>query len=626
MPKTFPLRQVLAVGLACLTLYLLFFSIVLHYPHRIPSTLRDDYYISPSPPPLLTKSILFFTYPDSWANFHQPDIEEPNYLGDNITWQCDINCEFTSDYSRLKEVDGLLIEPLIPHYEPWRQEALMLPQKLPHQKWVVLSFETPRYYITQRYLWWFADLNMTYEQNSQIPVSFICSWGGGTLDDLRLPPPQKPKELASVVWIASNCGAGGSKFRQNYIRTLMKYIPVDSYGQCLHNKDLPPEWDFPIYQNHGMSMRIKINIFRKYKFVLTFENTNLTDYVTEKLMTALQGGAIPVYWGAPNIHEYLPGDHSVIRVDQFPNPRDLAKYLERVSTDQDLYNLHFEWKKRPFSPSFLDKYKKCIFYGGRCRLCKALASYHPLRTDFSPDLIQKFEDPVGGAFKGARFALDFAGNGSISLGKDTRFNLYKQFTLTAWIRPDSFADYRIIDKTEVDVLNGYLFDVLEVNGRPYLRLCTSECYLSLHALTTGWQFVAVTFNYNTRRGSFYLNGVFDNYFKIFDPTPLNDYPLFLANSPSQEKGWVGSLDEISIWHNVLSAKEIKDMMYNQLRGDERGLIAYYLFDEGQGNLIHDSSVNEIDGVLVNGEWRECFDKPFFISNYEKDSPEIDLHY
>ena len=37
--------------------------------------------------------------------------------------------------------------------------------------------------------------------------------------------------------IGRNCNAPSA--RQLYIQELMKYIPVDSYGKCLHNKDVP---------------------------------------------------------------------------------------------------------------------------------------------------------------------------------------------------------------------------------------------------------------------------------------------------------------------------------------------------------------------------------------------------
>jgi alpha-1,3-fucosyltransferase 10 len=44
-----------------------------------------------------------------------------------------------------------------------------------------------------------------------------------------------------------------------------------------------------------------LHILAKYKFVLAIENAVCPDYITEKLWKVLQVGAVPVYFGAPNV-------------------------------------------------------------------------------------------------------------------------------------------------------------------------------------------------------------------------------------------------------------------------------------------------------------------------------------
>ncbi|XP_023227267.1 alpha-(1,3)-fucosyltransferase 10-like [Centruroides sculpturatus] len=51
---------------------------------------------------------------------------------------------------------------------------------------------------------------------------------------------QKDKELkmlSPVVHVQSDCNTPSE--RDAYVKELMKYIKIDSYGKCLHNKDLP---------------------------------------------------------------------------------------------------------------------------------------------------------------------------------------------------------------------------------------------------------------------------------------------------------------------------------------------------------------------------------------------------
>jgi len=45
------------------------------------------------------------------------------------------------------------------------------------------------------------------------------------------------KQTTPVVWVASNCQS--SNGREAYVKELMKYIDVDSYGGCLNNKPFP---------------------------------------------------------------------------------------------------------------------------------------------------------------------------------------------------------------------------------------------------------------------------------------------------------------------------------------------------------------------------------------------------
>jgi hypothetical protein len=62
--------------------------------------------------------------------------------------------------------------------------------------------------------------------------------------------------------MATNCNSGGATARTAYAKEFMEYIPVDSFGKCLQNKELPKEMQFPIYSDHGSSMRNKVKIFR----------------------------------------------------------------------------------------------------------------------------------------------------------------------------------------------------------------------------------------------------------------------------------------------------------------------------------------------------------------------------
>ena len=50
-----------------------------------------------------------------------------------------------------------------------------------------------------------------------------------------------------------------------------------------------------IYADHGQSMGNKVQVFQNYRYVLAFENNNVTDYVTEKIWNAFQGGLLSIF-------------------------------------------------------------------------------------------------------------------------------------------------------------------------------------------------------------------------------------------------------------------------------------------------------------------------------------------
>jgi hypothetical protein len=67
----------------------------------------------------------------------------------------------------------------------------------------------------------------------------------------------------------------------------------------------------------------------KYKFSLCFENSVLKGWTTEKIFDCFFAGTIPVYWGAPDIADYIPRE-CFIDKRQFPDYAELRRYLKAL--------------------------------------------------------------------------------------------------------------------------------------------------------------------------------------------------------------------------------------------------------------------------------------------------------
>lgn len=62
------------------------------------------------------------------------------------------------------------------------------------------------------------------------------------------------------------------------------------------------------------------------------------------------------------------------------------------------------------------------------------------------------------------------------------------------------------------------------------------------------------------------------------------------------------MDEVRIWNRCRSQSEIKAALNQRLVGDEPGLWAYYRFDEGLGDRLHDQTENAMHATIQGATW------------------------
>jgi hypothetical protein len=80
----------------------------------------------------------------------------------------------------------------------------------------------------------------------------------------------------------------------------------------------------------------KIEVLKKYRFSICFENTPLLKgYVTEKIQNCFAAGCVPVYWGASNITSYIPKE-CYIDYRDFKSNEELYQTLK--SMDEKRYS------------------------------------------------------------------------------------------------------------------------------------------------------------------------------------------------------------------------------------------------------------------------------------------------
>lgn len=127
-----------------------------------------------------------------------------------------------------------------------------------------------------------------------------------------------------------------NKDRINFFKELTKYKKVDSCGKVLNNLG---------YRCPGFHDNKEYHTFiNQYKFMICFESTSMTNYITEKLLNAYTCGTIPIYWGCPNLGDYVNLDSILYLKADYSKAdvNELISKIKKLDNDDELYKAKYE--------------------------------------------------------------------------------------------------------------------------------------------------------------------------------------------------------------------------------------------------------------------------------------------
>ncbi|XP_063382808.1 alpha-(1,3)-fucosyltransferase C-like [Cydia fagiglandana] len=248
----------------------------------------------------------------------------------------------------------------------------------PQQKYVFVSMESSHYYpiCAERYDGFF-NWTWTYRLDSDefygyvtirnitgdiIGPNKIMHWI--KLDSMH-PVDNETKVLLkkknkTAAWFVSNCDSLSKreKFVTKLQYELKSYgLGIDIFGECTGATKKCPR----TRMNECLKM-----VQEEYYFYLSFENSFSEDYVTEKLLTALQNYAVPVVFGGANYTRFMP-DGIYLHGGKM-KPPDLAKEMNDIIKDKDRYYSFFKWRNHY---SYHDK-NEAPDSDDLCRMCEML--------------------------------------------------------------------------------------------------------------------------------------------------------------------------------------------------------------------------------------------------------------
>ncbi|XP_033119211.1 glycoprotein 3-alpha-L-fucosyltransferase A-like [Anneissia japonica] len=217
---------------------------------------------------------------------------------------------------------------------------------------VFYSMESP--YMASKWIWKLHTgryhITMTYHTGSNItiPYSYYKPFTEKKLSEKQNFAMGKTRLIA---WMGSNCVNQTFWPRMEYIKQLQTHISIDMYGKCGNLTCLP-----------RLSVKC-VHMMKKYKFYLSFENSECHEYLTEKFWTnALRNNVVPIVYG-PNrsdYHKFAP-PNSYIHVSDFKNVQELADYIKLLDKNDDLYNKYFDWIKMGMTVNVFPQLKPSYF-------------------------------------------------------------------------------------------------------------------------------------------------------------------------------------------------------------------------------------------------------------------------
>jgi hypothetical protein len=269
------------------------------------------------------------------------------------------NFIITGSFSNLTNVKYVITQEVPRENDLWKSFL-----KIPKNKRILFSCETqisnPRSHMNQ----FLKHYHKIFTWNQQFVDNKESFWLPGWIMWTDIHPmvneivPFSEKKLCVLVasYMYSNHELSNHKERMEFVN-FCEQEPDNNFD--IYGTGWPKD-KFKNYKGripfNGDRTINKINIIKKYKFYLCYENTkNVKGYITEKIFQSFVAGCVPIYSGATNIGDYIPHNCFIDR-SAFKNDQELVAFLK--SMDEKTYNKYIKNIKAFLSGKEINKYSR----------------------------------------------------------------------------------------------------------------------------------------------------------------------------------------------------------------------------------------------------------------------------
>lgn len=184
----------------------------------------------------------------------------------------------------------------------------------------------------------------------------------------------------------------------------------------------------------------------------------------------------------------------------------------------------------------------------------------------------------------------------VNEGQTPMLSGMREMTFEVLVRPDAFTNTL---STLIGIEGGFLFRIGDA-GIPsnQIQLATSSGNVSDSnwALDVNkWTFITITVDLVNREVNCYFNGAKKGSTQSISYSgPINwnvvssDRACYIGYAYDTNRDFQGDMSQMRVWNRILTTAEINEPNhFYRVSTDAEGLVAYWKFDEGSGNTVHD---------------------------------------
>lgn len=210
-----------------------------------------------------------------------------------------------------------------------------------------------------------------------------------------------------------------------------------------------------------------------------------------------------------------------------------------------------------------------------------------------------FQLPIHLFSQPSNYSLDFDGQNSyVEIATNTNMSPTQSVTVEAWVK-GTFSQNRAFIYDRIEVSDGYGLTVesklagLTINGGHGIVVGNTNVQ------DGNWHHIAGVYNRSKGKLYIYTDGILEDSLSYIDPISYFTEPRNAIGGLGGAQYFEGLIDEVRVWNIARSSSQILQHKDSCLSGNENGLVGYWRFEEGSGNIALDLSIHSNHGNLKN---------------------------